>query len=261
MKSFYAVILVLFLMLWGCAIGKTVVPEENKGFPSPQSALEAIKPRNNTDTLYQATTKVTHTSPQGKMIFRLAVMMQSPDKLRIESIPVFGPPDFFLTTQQGRLRVYLPGTQELITGNAGPSNLSHFLPLAWSAERWIAVLLGNRPKTSSDTESTRGIMEGQLYRVDVLNGQSIEESLWINPENKHLEKLELITLSGGKENVLFSAFREMEGITLPQNIIIDTGEETTIRITYETLEIKKEVNNNLFELSPPPEVVIRDLPD
>jgi hypothetical protein len=195
------------------------------------------------------------------MSFRLAAIMQSPDKLRLESIPVLGPPDFFLTAQGGLFRVYLPGTQEFITGNASPNNLSRFLPLAWSAERWVAVLLGHRPNASSDNGNLRGMMEGQLYRLDLFDRESVSESLWINPENKRLEKLEMISPSGGKDTVLFSAFRDIEGRILPENILIDTGEGTTIRIIYEALEIRNEVNYDLFVLSPPPEVIIRDLPD
>jgi outer membrane lipoprotein-sorting protein len=262
MRSSFAILLVLVLVLGGCATGKSVTPpSQTAGFPSPQAALAAIDRLIDTHCVYQVTAKITLASPQGKMSFRLAVIVQSPDKLRLESIPVFGPPDFFLTAKRGRFRVYVPGTQEFFTGNAGPNNLSRFLPLAWSAEKWVAVLLGHRPDISSDRENIQGMMEGQLYRIDVLDQESVSERLWIEPENKRLEKLEQIDSSGLKDTILFSAFRETEGRTLPENIIIDNGEGTTIRIIYETLEIKKEANNDLFELSPPPGAIIRDLPD
>lgn len=254
-------LLLAFLLLGGCTAGKSVLPSKTAGFPSPAAALSAINPVEDTNTLYQVTAKVSLTSPQGKMSSRLAVIMQYPDKLRIESLPVIGPPDFFLTTKGDRFKVYLPGNQEFITGAASPNNLSRFLPLAWSAERWLAVLMGNRPGASFDTEDIRGMMEGQLYRVDVLGREAIRESLWINPETRHLEKLEYINPEGLKNTVRFSAFRKMDGRDFPERITIDTDEETTIRIIYETLEVKKEVNNDFFELLPPPEAVIRNLPD
>jgi hypothetical protein len=245
----------------GCTAGKSIILSNTTGFPSPQAALAAVDPLSDNNRIYQVTAKITLVSPQGKMSFRLAVIMQSPDKLRLESIPVLGPPDFFLTAQEGRFRVYLPGTQEFITGKASPDNLSRFLPVAWSAERWVAVLLGHCPDALSDSENLRGMMEGQLYRVDVLDREPVSESLWIDPENKRLEKLEMVNPNGLKDTVRFSSFREIEGRILPENILIDTGGGSTIRIIYETLEIRKEVNNDLFVLSPPPEVTVRDLPD
>lgn len=261
MRSCLAITLALLLMLGGCTAGKAIMPSNTADFPSPKAALAAVDPLSDTYRVYQVTAKINLTSPQGKMSFRLAAIMQSPDKLRLESIPVLGPPDFFLTAQGGRFRVYLPGTQEFITGNASPNNLSRFLPLAWSAERWVAVLLGHRPDASADSGNLRGMVEGGLYRVDVYDRESVSESLWINPENKRLEKLEMVNPNGLKDTVRFSSFGEIEGRILPENILIDTGEGSTIRIIYETLEIRKEVDNNFFVLSPPPEVIIRDLPD
>lgn len=261
MKSFCAVILALVLMLGGCAIGKTVVPEKTKGFPSPQAALEAIKPRNDTDTLYRMTAKVSISSPQGKLNFRLAVIMRSPDRLRLESIPVFGPPDFFLTTQGERFRVYLPGTQEFLMGKASPDNLSRFLPLTWSVERWMAMLQGNKSAAFPVAGKLQGKMEGLLYRIDVFSEDAVTDSLWINLERNRLEKTEQLISAGLKETVVFKSFREINGRDFPASILINTGAGKTLTIVYETIETTNKMEDDLFLLLPPPEASIRELPD
>ena len=122
MRLSSAILLALVLLLGGCTAGKSVIPSPTAGFSSPQAALTAIDPVGDANTVYQVTAKVSLASPQGKMNFRLAVIMQYPDKLRIESIPVLGPPDFFLTAKDGLFKVYLPGNQEFITGKASPRN-------------------------------------------------------------------------------------------------------------------------------------------
>jgi len=261
MRSFFAAGLFLLLLLAGCTIGKTVAPVEIRGFPSPQAALEAIKPIEDTDTLYQITAKVSASSPQGKLNFRLAVIMQSPDKLRIESIPILGPPDFMLAMQGERFQVYLPGNQEWITGNATPANLARFLPLSWSVERWMAMLRGYGPAVFAGPASVQGKMEGLFYRVDALSEGAVVESLWINPVGKRLEKTERLVSGRLKETVLFTAFREINGRDFPGAIRIETGEGKTIGIVYQTIETAKEIPDDLFSLLPPPDAVITNLPE
>jgi len=261
MRSFLAAGLFLLLLLTGCTIGKTVVPVEIRGFPSPQAALAAIKPAEDTGILYRMTAKVSASSPQGKLNFRLAVIMQSPDKLRIESIPILGPPDFMLAMQGGRFQVYLPGNQEWITGNATPENLARFLPLSWSVERWMAMLRGYGPAVFSKPASVRGKMEGLFYRVDALSSGSTVESLWINPVRKRLEKTERLVSGGLKETVLLTAFREVNSRDFPCHIRIESGEGKTIGIMYETIETATEIPDDLFSLLPPPDAVMTNLPD
>jgi len=261
MRSLFAAGLTLLLLLAGCTIGKTVAPVEIKGFSSPQAALAAIKPGEDTDTLYRMTTKVSAPSPQGKLNFRLAVIMQSPDKLRIESIPILGPPDFMLAMQERRFQVYLPGKQEWITGDATPENLARFLPLSWSLERWMALLRGYGPAVFSDPASVRGKMEGLFYRVDALFSDSTVESLWIDPVNKRLRKSERLVSGGLKETVLFTAFRQINGRDFPGHIRIETGGGKIIEIIHESVETTTEIPDNLFSLPPPPDAVITNLPD
>jgi hypothetical protein len=261
MKVPFTLLLAFLLLFGGCTAGKSVLPSKTAGFPSPQAALSAIDQVGGTNTIYQVTAKISLTSPQGKLGFRLAVIMQFPDKLRIESIPILGPPDFFFAAKDGRFKVYLPGNQEFITGNATPDNLSRFLPLSWTPERWVSVLLGSNTETSRHNENIRGTMERNLYRVDVLSGDFTEESLWINPESKRLERSEYLNPGGLKDTILFSSFRKTNGRDFPQNVAIATGEGTTIRIHYESFEVKEEGGNDFFELEPPPEVRIRTLPD
>lgn len=260
MRPFFAVVLTL-LFLGGCTVGKTVMPVATNVFPTPQAALMAIIPAADTNTLYRMTAKVSVSSPQRKFNFRLAVIMQSPDKLRLESIPVLGPPDFILTAQGGKFQVYLPGTQEFITGKTTPDNLAGFLPLPWSTERWMAMLRGNNPDVFPDSARLRGKMEELLYRVDALSGGSVMESLWINPEHKRLEKMERLLSQNSKETISCSSFRKINGRDFPAYIRIDAGEGKTIGITYETIETSHEIPDDLFMLLPPTDAAMTSLPD
>ncbi|MFA7684266.1 MAG: DUF4292 domain-containing protein [Syntrophales bacterium] len=252
----------VLLLLGGCSVGKTIKPTEEKlGYASAQAALSAINPPTDDTLLYRSTARVSVVSPQSKINFRIAIFLQLSDKLRLESIPVLGPPDFFLTVRGGWIRAYLPTGGEFLVGKATPDNLSRFLPLSWPVEKWMAVLLGNGPNVTLQPTQLVGKMEDSLYRVDMTTADALTESLWINPLQDRLEKIERSSSAGRKETVTFNAFRKMNGRTFPSRISIDTGEGRTITIVHETMETTMEKPDNFFTLRPPPEATIRALPD
>ncbi len=247
-------VLVFSLALAGCAPGKSVIISEPAGFSSPEAALSAINPDRNGEKVFQVTAKVALSSPQGKMILKLAAVMQPPDKLRLESIPVLGPPDFFLTVKEGRFKVFLPGTPEFITGNAGADNLGRFLPLAWPADKWISVLTGTHPGTAGRTEQIHGVMEGPLYRIDVVGSdEMIRERLWINPGNRHLEMADFISADGRTNRVSYQWGLQSGNFEVPQVIKIDPGEGSRILITCTDFRIAGDPEPDLFDLPCPGE--------
>jgi len=260
MKSVLSIVLAFSLLLAGCTAGNSVMPPEPMGFPSPEAALSAIKPDRNGEGVFQVTAKVTFSAPRGKIILKLATVIQPPDKLRLETIPVLGPPDFFMTVRKGRFKVFLPGTPEFITGNASPDNLGRFLPLAWPVERWVSVLTGTHPETMGQAVKIRGMMEGPLYRIDMMSGKTIRESFWVNPQNQHLEKANFISDDGQQYQVTYQWGLQSDSTEIPEIIKIELEGETRILITCSDLQTVKNAGPDLFDLpSPGEDIPVRNL--
>jgi len=253
MRSVLSIVFAFSLILAGCTAGKSVIPSKSVGFSSPEAALSMIKSERNRERVFQVTAKVVLSTPQGKMVFKLAVIMQPPDKLRLESIPVLGPPDFFLTVKEGRFKVFLPGTPQFITGNASPDNLARFLPLAWPAERWIAALMGTTPDTPGQAEQIRGMMEGPLYRIDVMSGETIRERLWVDPKNRRLEKTDFFSADGRQNRISYQWGLQSDNFEIPERIKIEPGEGIKILITCTDFQAIGKPGADLFDLACPGE--------
>lgn len=263
MKFLCLLLFVVSIWIAGCATINPVPKEATIPFASPSAALRTIDDAAiRHHQVIQCTAKVSVSSPGSKLIFKLAVMTEPPDRIRIESIPVFGPPDFLFATQGDRFQVYLPGSREYITGAATAENLSRVLPLslAWSPQRWVAVLRG-RPDAKVSDQSLKGEMEGHLYRIDETDEDVLIERLWIDPVNKRLERMAFMNQDGSESTLIFSYFKEIQGEVLPTRIDIEAGNGTQINIVLDVIEYFKESENPFFSLIPPQDVIIQTIPD
>ena len=251
--------LAALLFLGGCATVPTGPPPYmGNGFSSPQTAIEAVSRICDQTKAYQFTARVTVTAPGAKAFFRVAFITQSPDRLRLESLPIIGPPDFFLTARDGRFAAYLPGSREFLIGAADAETMSGILPvsLPWSAEKWVSVLQG-RPGIMGKQTLLEGEQDGSLYRVDSRQGKSVKESYWIDPESHRLSRMEQSIMGHLNYRVHFTAFRNINGCNFPANILIESGSGETIAMTYGPVKIKKENRDDIFDLSAPAGSLLR----
>lgn len=217
----------LGLVLSGCA-GHT--PSQPLTFyDSPESALRALAATSPGAQAVTATTRIAITRPGERYPLKVAVMMQRPAFLRVESIPLMGPPDFYLSIAEGELRVFLPGKGSFYTGRATPGNLSRFLSVSLPAADVVSLLMGVPPDNGEKMQSLGGEREEGLYRVDqYLSGRRMR-SLWIDPEAGRLIRLRRFTAEGTAAYTADFAdhVRIGEGL-LPQQLTIREEEASAV---------------------------------
>ena len=172
------------------------------------------------DKVLGMTAKVSMVSPSEKWFFKLGVFVQLPDKLRIELIPVFGLPDFFLTVKENRFRAFLPKKQEFIIGTASPENLSPFLPMLWGPEEWITVLLGICPQ-----------------------------------ETPYPRQVSFFLPDGQQQEIRYTWGWRFEDMEIPENITFNTRSDTTVSIIYTHFQAYKNEDDELFNLPIPDDFV------
>jgi len=210
------------LVLSGCAGRRP--PALQTSYPSPEAALRALAASAPADRAFTATAQI-EINHQGKRYpMKIAVMMKRPAFLRVESIPLLGPPDFFLSVAKGELRVYLPGKNAFYTGRAVPENISRFFPIFMPAAEMISLLMGIAPDIQEESPALRGEQEEMYYRVDGYASDRRTRSLWIDPSGNRLVRIR--TFAEGETVVYEAVFAEhalVEEGFMPQRVTI-TGD-------------------------------------
>jgi hypothetical protein len=177
------------VLLSGCAGARPAVRAVT-AYPSPEAALRALERSVPADRTVTATARIELTHHGERYPLKIAVMMKKPALLRVESIPLFGPPDFFLSVANEELRVYLPGRNAFYTGPAVPQNISRFFPIFMPVSELISLMMGAAPVDRQAMDALRGEQEGPNYRVD---GYAADHrrtrSLWIDPSGNRLVRI------------------------------------------------------------------------
>lgn len=230
----------LLALLGGCMPRVITTPPES-GYASPQAALAALEPFPPTAAL-SATARI-RTRHRGQSVsLRVALLVKKPASLRLESLPLMGPPDFFLSIAAGELRVFFPGEGggRFYSGPATAQNLSRFFPLALPPAAVVSMLLGEAqlalPREDPDA-SLRGEQEAVLYRVDQYQRGRKDRSLWIDPARHRLVRFSLFGEDGEPlTTVAFADHLRGAAGDLPREISVTHRALPGIEIRYGQLE-------------------------
>jgi hypothetical protein len=222
------------LALFGCSGHKPTVPLTF--YDSPEAALRALAATTAGAPAVTATAKIEINNHGERYPLKVAVMMKRPDLLRVESIPLMGPPDFYLSVAGGELRVFLPGKGAFYAGRATPLNISRFLSVSLPAADMVSLLMGVPPEGAEEMQSLGGEREDGLYRIDQYRSGWRMRSLWIDPEGGRLIRFRKFTEKG---TVIYTAdfadhVRIGEGF-LPQQVTIRGEEMAVLTIRYTDL--------------------------
>jgi hypothetical protein len=222
----------LGFVLSGCAGHKPLPPF----YGSPDAALRALAATPPVKQAFTSTARIEINHHGDRYPLKAAVMMKRPALLRVESIPLMGPPDLFLSVAEGELRVFLPGKGAFYTGRATPRNISRFLPVFMPAADMISLLMGVPPEDAEELQSLAGEREKGLYRVDQYQAGRKMRSLWIDPAGGWITRFRKFREDG---TVFYTAdfadhARIGEGF-LPQEVTIRVEETADLNVRYSDL--------------------------
>lgn len=245
-------ILFLFLFIFcGCSMAPTMTHRMN--FPSPEAALNSLTAQIPAGVTMQALANIQMTTRQGRYPLKLAILLKRPAWLRVEAIPLFGPPTFFLSVRDQTLKVFLTETHAFYISRATLDNIARYLPLKMDPEDMIAILMGTCPTLSVQNGSLQGRMEGDHYRID-MDGPLKRRSLWLRMTDGFLEHLEVYQDQRSLYKVRFEEPLLVEKAMIPQKItIVVEGEESaSFSIRYTDILFLKTSDPAMFDLEVPP---------
>jgi outer membrane lipoprotein-sorting protein len=244
----------LLFLLWiaqGCAFFRPSGSEPS----APGLLLEGISRKTDIDGTFMAQAAIDIFTPEGKYPLKAAVVLRKPDRLRIESLPIIGPPDFIFVANGVSLRVYSAVQGKFYKGRATAKNLSRFLPVGLSPEDVVSILIGRVPCMLGKYETMKGATDGSLYRIDEISANGIARSLWVDPAGGNLVGARVYSVPGiVSYRVRFQEFIQREGKTLPRKVEITVGRTGAICVTirYSDIQLVADTDLSLFDLSEPP---------
>lgn len=234
--------------------------------PSPPVVLEKATARQSLQITLQALADMEISAYGKKYPLRVALLMKNPDGLRMESIPLIGPPDFMLSTQGDRLQVFLPGKGEFYTGRAS-KHLSRFVPVPIPVGDMVALLTGNYPPLRHGDCFSPVSSTGNLRQIDVRDSHGdVRQSLWIQWPEQKLMKLQVVGGAEGTDyTAVFSDHTSVNQLDIPQKITIRSGGavgmQKTITVRYTDVEMVEATTSSPLELLVPPGVKPIELRD
>jgi hypothetical protein len=250
----YGILLLLLIMglgplLSGCACRRVAALSANK-YLSPGAALRALATSDPGGRAITVTARIEIKRHNERHLLKAALMMKRPAHLRLESIPLFGPPDFFLSIEAGEIRVFVPGKETFYVDRATEGNLSRFFPLALPAAETVSLLMGRLPETEETLSSWRGEWEDGMYRVDQYGSGRKILSVWIDPSGDLLHRIRKFTEGG---NIAYTAeftehVRLGEGF-LPQRLSITREAAVSLAVRY--TDIRLDNDDESFALPVP----------
>jgi hypothetical protein len=225
----------LGLSLSGCTGHKTFIPPVF--YDSPEAGLQALAAVKLGEQAVTSIAKIEINHQGNHYPLKAAVMMKRPAFLRVESIPLMGPPDLYLSVVKDKLRVFLPEKGAFYTGSATPRNISRFFPVFMPATDMISLLMGVPPEDAEEMQSLDGKQEEGLYRIDQYKSGWRERSLWIDPADGRLTRFQRFMEEG---RLMYTAdfadhVRIGKGL-LPQEVTIRIEEMAVLHIHYTDLQ-------------------------
>ena len=252
MKKLICIILFLsvHVVLFSCAPKKPTASFTGT-ITSPENILREITRAGTIDKVVTATARISINTPEGKYSRTVAVVARRPSFLRIEAIPIFGTPDFFLSVNKKTLKVFLPKEGNFYIGYASRKNLFSFFQIYLDADEIVSILTGSPPAIGSDNYILKGSLEGKLYRIDILSEGKRIQSLWIEPKHHVMTRIEVLNEDGGTGySATFEDYQSVENTSFPKKvkIIIEKPKKIYTSIRYSNIQISSKQEKGLFDL-------------
>ena len=226
---------VIAVLIAGCAGQQRFKYHES--YDSPETALNMIKSTTVSHAI-TATAKIEITDQEMRYPFKAALMMKRSGSLRLELMPLIGPPDLFISIDNGEIRIFIPSKKCFYKGRATARNISRFLHVFVDGDELISLMMGFPPYNQNQQHDLAGVLEEKLYRIDQRREGGGTLSVWIDPFVNRVVKVYLIDEDDKRKfyQAVFEKYTTLEGHNMPQSLTI-TGDRTpTLKIGYSNVQ-------------------------
>ncbi|MFZ3253897.1 MAG: hypothetical protein WA133_06420 [Syntrophales bacterium] len=185
--------------------------------------------------------------------FKAALLLKRPALMRIESIPLIGPPNFLLSLTKESLKVFLPGEKFFYLGQPVRENLAFFLPIGGLAPADIVAILRGLPPPLADQQfDIREISTESSSGLEIFSKGLKVQTLWFTKDGEHLSFMEIHPPGGGVINVNYGAYRKTGNNWLPEKVTLaDPDKKARITVRYHDISWNENGEEASFDLPIP----------
>lgn len=247
--------MLLFLLVMGCAPAATSPP---RGAVSslPHADVMSLLGADQIKGIFKAIARIDINSDGGRYPLKVAAMLKLPSLMRIETLPVIGPPDFFLSTTNDALKVFMPAKQAFYIGRPSGINMALFFPLSLPPRDMVRIFMGLPPMIPDKNLSLKDEAINGERTIEVLSSDGkIILILRTDGTDNLLAGMEVFSLDGEKllYRISYGEYINVGSSKLPQRIILVSKEtDATMEVRYSDMELSQDADERLFDLALPP---------
>jgi len=182
-------------------------------------------------------------------------LAQSPDKLRLELLPLLGPPLVYATLRSDQARIYLPYGQDAVYQSDSPQRLIHQLTGGiWGLEDLVGALLGQAPSCVSPGPLEAGDEDGLLVRPCLIRAE-VAYRLLIQRDPVRVVGLETPSATGDSPafQITYGAFQPIDQSWLPKEIQLSSSAGLDLELLYTEILAREGIEDSRFSLEAPGE--------
>jgi outer membrane biogenesis lipoprotein LolB len=244
-------------ILTGCSI--TPVPPSPTEVPARQwnagEIVQALQQRDEQFRSLRALARLDYAGPEGKNSFQEAILVQRPDRLRLETLSFLGA-IMIVTVDDQEILGYLPREDVFLRGQRSKENLRRLtkIPLPLEVEEITALLLGLPPVNTRETPQQDG---NSLSLPAADGGQDIVAFETNDAVPTRWERLN----AGGEAqiSVKFSDYVPTPAGLFPSRIAIESAiQKRRLEVRYQEPELNATLPAEIFSQQKPPNV--KELP-
>jgi hypothetical protein len=251
MNVFVAAVVVM-IAIAGCAPRRSVPPPDVV-LLSPEQVLEKIFKRSRGLKGVKGTAKISVDAPNGRYVRNVAIVVKQPDSLRVDALPYFGTPDFFLSVNDGILKVFLPGEDHFYIGKSSRENIYSFFHIMLDGDDIVPLLTGALPPDITISRDLRGSMTENGYCIDSVRDGIVTSSLIVGLEDTTIRRISRYERNELIYSVTFDDYRTLGDTAVPYRIDIDMKKPRKVHasIRYSRLQPTGNDREGLFDLPVP----------
>ncbi len=243
---------------FGCPRPPPPRPPELSTLPSAEAALARLRTAGADRSSLRALGRATYFGSEGRVRLGIVMVIERPDRFRVETLSPMEQPIDVMVSDGGRLRLLREG--RLFEGPATPENIARILPVPLRPEDLVDAMLGGVPTGDRfrPTELTWAD-EDQRDWLLVLEGPGGERArLTVDPARAIVKTMRLERADGLER--LRVVFDKHEAVApaageFPRSVSLTIPErKDEVSLRWRDIDVNVPLDPALFSLQPPPGV-------
>lgn len=197
-------------------------------------------------------------TPDGERHAAQVLLLQAPDRFRVETLGMFGPPLMTMTSDGEQFAVVIPGRAQYYRGAATPENLSRFVPFPFAGDQLVGTLLGRLPLLKHVRKEVQTDRLGHAV-LTLTTADALTQSITFDSELRPI-RADYFRDGAAWLTISYQRFGTPPAIA-PRSVDVELPQEDlVVSIRWNDMEFNPGIEPKMFNLEFPAGADVRELP-